>query len=250
METYITICKIDSQGGICCMAKKLKLGLCNNLEGGWGGRWEGSSKGRGYMYTYGWFRLNFDRKQQNSVKRLSFNKKINLKSYLFGCVGSWLWHIGSSIFFAACGILVVACEFLVVASGIKFPDQGSNPSSLHWEYQVSATGSPRKSLALTFKSQPRYQLASQVVVVTENPRASAGDIRDTGLIPVWEDPLEEGMATHSSTAWRIPWTDEPDGLQSTGSQRVGHHWRDLAQASTTPPGSLHWPLDRFRFLFW
>ena len=34
----------------------------------------------------------------------------------------------------------------------------------------------------------------------------------------WEDPLEEGMATHSSIlAWRIPWTEEPDGLQSTGS---------------------------------
>ena len=38
-----------------------------------------------------------------------------------------------------------------------------------------------------------------------------------------EDPLEEGVATHSSIlAWRIPWTEEPGGLQSTGSQRVGH----------------------------
>ena len=38
-----------------------------------------------------------------------------------------------------------------------------------------------------------------------------------------EDPLEKGMATHSSIlAWRIPWTEEPDGLQSMGSQRVGH----------------------------
>ena len=36
-----------------------------------------------------------------------------------------------------------------------------------------------------------------------------------------EDPLEEGMATHSRTlAWRIPWTEEPGGLQSMGSQRV------------------------------
>ena len=83
----------------------------------------------------------------------------------------------------ACGILVVACEFLAVASGIKFPDQGSNPSSLHWECQVSATGPPGKSLALIFKSQSRYQLASQVVLVTKSPRAIAGDIRDTGLIP-------------------------------------------------------------------
>ena len=38
-----------------------------------------------------------------------------------------------------------------------------------------------------------------------------------------KDPLEKGMATHSSIlAWRIPWTEEPGGLQSTGSQRVGH----------------------------
>ena len=39
-----------------------------------------------------------------------------------------------------------------------------------------------------------------------------------------EDPLEEEMATHSSIlSWRIPWTEEPGGLQSMGSQRVGHH---------------------------
>ena len=38
-----------------------------------------------------------------------------------------------------------------------------------------------------------------------------------------EDPLEKEMATHSKIlAWRIPWTEEPGGLQSTGSQRVGH----------------------------
>ena len=40
----------------------------------------------------------------------------------------------------------------------------------------------------------------------------------------WEDPLEEGMAIDSSIlAWRIPWTEEPDGLQSMGSHRVGHN---------------------------
>ena len=39
----------------------------------------------------------------------------------------------------------------------------------------------------------------------------------------WEDPLEEVMATHSRIlAWRIPWTEESGGLQSIGSQRVGH----------------------------
>ena len=40
----------------------------------------------------------------------------------------------------------------------------------------------------------------------------------------WKDPLEEGMATHSSIlAWRILWTEEPGGTQSMGSQRVGHN---------------------------
>ena len=40
-----------------------------------------------------------------------------------------------------------------------------------------------------------------------------------------EDPLEKGMATHSSIlTWRIPWTEEPGRLQSTGSQRVRHNW--------------------------
>ena len=40
-----------------------------------------------------------------------------------------------------------------------------------------------------------------------------------------EDPLEKGMATHSSIlVWRIPWEEEPGGLQSKESQRVGHDW--------------------------
>jgi len=57
---------------------------------------------------------------------------------------------------------------------------------------------------------------------------NAGDPEDTGDMGlVWslggEDPLEEGMATHCSIlAWRIPWTEEPAGLQSIGSQRVRH----------------------------
>ena len=40
----------------------------------------------------------------------------------------------------------------------------------------------------------------------------------------WEDPLEKEMATHSSVlAWKIPWTEEPGGLQFVGLQRVGHN---------------------------
>ena len=49
-------------------------------------------------------------------------------------------------------------------------------------------------------------------------------IRETQVQSLgWEDPLEKEMATHSSIlAWEIPWTEEPGGLQSLGSRRVGH----------------------------
>ena len=75
METYITVCKTDRQWEFSVCLRKLKQRLCITLEGWrWGGGWEGVSKGRGYMYTYGRFRLRFDGKQQNSIEKLSFNK--------------------------------------------------------------------------------------------------------------------------------------------------------------------------------
>ena len=56
--------------------------------------------------------------------------------------------------------------------------------------------------------------------VVRNPIAYTGDM---GSTLDREDPLEEGMATHSRIlAWKIPWTEEPGGLQSMGSQRVRH----------------------------
>ena len=55
-----------------------------------------------------------------------------------------------------------------------------------------------------------------------NSKESACNVGDLGSIPGQEEPLEKGMATHSSIlAWRIPWTEEPGGLQSMGLQRVG-----------------------------
>ena len=57
--------------------------------------------------------------------------------------------------------------------------------------------------------------------VVKNLPANAGDAGHLGLILGSGTSMEEGMATHSSVlAWRIPWTEEPDGLQSMGSQRV------------------------------
>ena len=64
-------------------------------------------------------------------------------------------------------------------------------------------------------------MASQVALVVKNPPASAGDIRNMGLIPGSGRFMEEAMATHFSIlAWRIPWTEETGGSQSMGSQRV------------------------------
>ena len=49
---------------------------------------------------------------------------------------------------------------------------------------------------------------------------SACNAGDLDLIPGWEDPLEKGMAAHSSIAWRFLWTEEPGGLQSLGCKEL------------------------------
>ena len=57
--------------------------------------------------------------------------------------------------------------------------------------------------------------------MVKNGTASAGDVREVDSIPESGRFLEKGMATHSSIlAWRIPWTEEPGGLQSVGSKRI------------------------------
>ena len=71
METYVTVCKIDSQWEFAVCLRKLKQGLCINPEG-----WDGEGDGREVQEggnIYGRFTLTFDRRQQNSVKQLSFN---------------------------------------------------------------------------------------------------------------------------------------------------------------------------------
>ena len=78
-----------------------------------------------------------------------------------------------------------------------------------------------KSLLLKVVESRLQQRETQVVVqVVKNlPAMQKTRVRFLGR----EDPLEKGMATHSSIlAWRIPWTEEPGGLQSMGLQRVEH----------------------------
>ena len=60
--------------------------------------------------------------------------------------------------------------------------------------------------------------------MVKNLPANAGDTGDAGSILDWESPLEKEMATRSSIlAWKVPWTEEPGGLQSMVLQKVGHH---------------------------
>ena len=62
-----------------------------------------------------------------------------------------------------------------------------------------------------------------MALVVKNPPANAGDIRDSGAIPELGKSPGGGHSNHSSILdWRITWTEEPGGLRSSGSQRVGY----------------------------
>ena len=82
------------------------------------------------------------------------------------------------------------------------------------------------AILCTFHQRNWKALSSLIAQMAKNPRA----VQETQVWSLsWEDPLEKGMATQSRIlAWRIPWTEEPGGLQCTGSHRAGHDWSDLA----------------------
>ena len=96
-------------------------------------------------------------------------------------------------------------------------------------YRVSGIGIAKEPFSMILEQlEGRFGFwwplswASLVAQTARNPSA----MRDTWVWSLgWEDPLEEGMATHSSIlAWRIPLTEEPGRLQSMGSQNVRHVW--------------------------
>ena len=97
---------------------------------------------------------------------------------------------------------------------------------LEWVPCPSAGDVPDPGIELTSPVSPALQVGSLPLSHWGSLKASntcnfrwAIRIRSLG----WEDPLEKEMAIHSSTlAWKIPWTEEPDRLQSIGSQRVRH----------------------------
>ena len=100
---------------------------------------------------------------------------------------------------------------------------------------------------LSVSTSIRASLVAQMVKIL--PARGETQVQPLG----WEDPLEEGMAVHSSIlAWRIPWTEEPGGLQSMGSQSQTHTRLLLCDSnlSPTPPVPLCFtqPL-KLQFLF-
>ena len=99
--------------------------------------------------------------------------------------------------------------------------------SLSWEGSLEKEMTTHSSILawrIPWKEEP-----AQVVRVVKKLPANAGDIKTQVHSLGQKDPLEKGMATHSSIlTWRIPWAEKPGRLQPIGSQRVGHDWSDLA----------------------
>ena len=90
----------------------------------------------------------------------------------------------------------------------------------------SSTGIPSPPLALLVV-QPALIEVSSMAGLPGWPSGQESDWQEETWVQLLgrEDPLEEGIVTHSSIlAWKIPWTEEPGRLQSMGSQRVGHNW--------------------------
>ena len=122
------------------------------------------------------------------------------------------WCLRTKI--VGCRITLLQKVTVFFLSSVQFPTSGTSPKYL-WE----------KPTLPSFHDSLSKIRASQVVLVIKNLPANSGDIEMQVQSLGQEYPLEKGMATHSSIlAWRISWIEEPAGLQSVGSQRVGHNW--------------------------
>ena len=109
-----------------------------------------------------------------------------------------------------------------------FEFQKKVPQTLIFAWRRAGTPSTQTSQQLSIIWFPRVLGFPGGSAVKKSPAMQEPQemwVRSLGR----EDPLKEGMATHSGIlAWRIPWTEEPGGLPSTGLERVRHNWNNLA----------------------
>ena len=158
----------------------------------------------------------------------------------FGCAGSSTLCMGSVV--AVCGLSWCVWD-------LHYSTRDWTQGPLHWECGVLSIGSPGMSQGSHFKSKPStglrfschhtgikiYIMVYWVFLVAQMIR-NLPAMREPWIQSLGrEDPLEKGMATHSSIlAWRIPWTVEISGLQSMKLQKVRHNWAKLTPSSPAP----------------
>ena len=109
--------------------------------------------------------------------------------------------------------------FPISSPNLGFPDSSAGKESAYNAGNPSSIPESRRSLREGIGYTLQYSWASLMAQMVKNPPAMQETwVRSLG----WEGPPEKGKAMHISIlAWRIPWTEEPGGLQSMGLQRVG-----------------------------
>ena len=156
--------------------------------------------------------------------------------YAFWNMNQWVTNL------SLWGLLVACSQFFILSDSLLLPYLSEDGAyslppemcQLYWFILTPSMKECKVEYRCSFLKRNRYWVgASQVALVVKNSPANAGDLGEVVSILDREDPLKKGMETHSSMlAWRLPWTEEAGGLQSVGSQRVGHDWNDSADTHT------------------
>ena len=125
---------------------------------------------------------------------------------------------------------LVQCSYMLILQAAEI----ITTAKINWQHRTETWSSQVWSTLSTFFFF--FFFASQVVLAVKNLSANAGYIRDMGLIPGSGRVPGGGHGNPllPTLAWRIPWTEEPGGLQSIGSKRIRHKWSSLTQTLFFP----------------
>ena len=197
----------------------------------------------GFQFQFS-FGLEFPGADFSFAREITSNPSIRLGSF----IPSALSHVGSAHQNFTNHSLSKIAHYLPISQNSSFPVFGVRDSYLVLSGKLIGSCPMVTLLLLTacWKAPPwRTAMRLGVCLFSTKMRlglpwwlsdtesacsaADPGSIPRSGRSPSKEDPPEKGMATRCSIlAWRIPWTEEPERLQSMGSQRVGHDWSDWA----------------------